>query len=47
MFELTSGELAVVLFLFALVWGAVLLPRLGGHLGAQWFTRQRARRDRG
>lgn len=47
MFELTRGELAVVVFLFALVWGAVLLPRLGGRLGELWFTRERARRDRG
>ena len=35
MFALTHGELAMVLFLFALVWGAGLLPRLGECLGAR------------
>jgi Sec-independent protein translocase protein TatA len=33
MFALTGGELAMVSFLFALVWGAGLLPRLGERLG--------------
>jgi Sec-independent protein translocase protein TatA len=28
MFALTGGELAIVLFIFALVWGAVMLPRV-------------------
>jgi Sec-independent protein translocase protein TatA len=36
MVALTSGELAMVLFLFALIWGAGLLPRLGERLGAKW-----------
>jgi hypothetical protein len=40
MFALTHGELAMVLFLFALVWGAGLLPRLGGRLGVR-FARAR------
>lgn len=36
MFALTGGELAMVSFLFALVWGAGLLPRLGERLG-EWL----------
>lgn len=39
MFALTHGELAVVLFLFALVWGAGLLPRLGERLGPRLLRR--------
>jgi Sec-independent protein translocase protein TatA len=39
MFALTGGELAMVLFLFALVWGAGLLPRLAERLGA-WLPRR-------
>jgi hypothetical protein len=39
MFALSHGELAVVLFLFALVWGAGLLPRLGERLGARLLRR--------
>jgi hypothetical protein len=42
MFALTTGEAALVLFLFALAWGAGLLPRLGERIGARL-----ARRDRG
>jgi Sec-independent protein translocase protein TatA len=48
MFGLTRGELAMVLFLFALIWGAGLLPRLGEHLGARLAaSRARTRRDGG
>jgi Sec-independent protein translocase protein TatA len=47
MFALTRGELEMVLFLFALVWGAGLLPRLGEHLGATLHRRARSRRDGG
>jgi Sec-independent protein translocase protein TatA len=47
MFALTSGELAMVLFLFALVWGAGLLPRLGEHLAARWVKRARSAGDTG
>jgi len=36
MFALTGGELAMVSFLFALVWGAGLLPRLGERLGERF-----------
>jgi Sec-independent protein translocase protein TatA len=39
MFALTGGELAMVLFLFALVWGAGLLPRLGERLGERFGSR--------
>jgi Sec-independent protein translocase protein TatA len=28
MFALTGGELSIVLFIFALVWGAAMLPRV-------------------
>ncbi len=38
MFALTHGELAMVLFLFALVWSAGLLPRLGESLGARFAS---------
>jgi len=40
MFGLTRGELAMVVFLFALVWGAGLLPRLAEHIGTR-FARPR------
>jgi hypothetical protein len=39
MFALTGGELAMVVFLFALAWGAGLLPRLGERLGARFARR--------
>jgi hypothetical protein len=39
MFALTTGEAALVLFLFALAWGAGLLPRLGERLGARMARR--------
>jgi Sec-independent protein translocase protein TatA len=35
MFGMTGGEIAIVLFIFALVWGAGVLPRLGEYLGDQ------------
>jgi Sec-independent protein translocase protein TatA len=41
MFSLTGGELAMVVFLFALAWGAGLLPRLGEALGARLARRRR------
>jgi hypothetical protein len=40
---MTRGELGLVLFLFALIWGAGLLPRLGERLGERWGSK----RDRG
>jgi hypothetical protein len=42
MFVLTGGELAIVLFLFALTWGAGLLPGL-----AERFAERRVRRAAG
>jgi len=47
MFALTGGELAMVLFLFALAWGAGLLPRLGEKLGERFARRERAPHDGG
>lgn len=50
MFALTGGELAMVLFLFALIWGAGLLPRLGERLGERFASRsgpERGSRDGG
>ena len=41
MFGLTGGEIALVAFLFALVWGAGLLPRLGERLGERFAKRGR------
>ncbi len=35
MFALSYGELAMVLFIFGLVWGAGLLPRLGERLAVR------------
>ncbi|MDP9151686.1 MAG: twin-arginine translocase TatA/TatE family subunit [Myxococcota bacterium] len=37
MFELTLGELALVIFLFVLTWGAGRVPRLGERLG-EWVA---------
>jgi hypothetical protein len=45
MFALTGGELALTLFLFALTWGAGLLPGLGERLGERTWARDRGRRD--
>jgi Sec-independent protein translocase protein TatA len=41
MFALSGGEVALVAFLFALVWGAGLLPRLGERLGERFAKRGR------
>jgi hypothetical protein len=40
MFALTTGEVAMVLALFALAWGANLLPRLGERLGERMARRR-------
>jgi Sec-independent protein translocase protein TatA len=40
MFAVTGGEMAIVVFLFALAWGAGLLPRLGEKLGASLRARR-------
>jgi Sec-independent protein translocase protein TatA len=45
MFALTRGELAMVVFLFVLVLGAVLLPRLGEYVGARLSKRARSGRQ--
>jgi Sec-independent protein translocase protein TatA len=45
MFALTHGELAIVAFLFVLVWGAVLLPRFGEYVGARLSKRMRSGRQ--
>jgi hypothetical protein len=49
MFALTGGEIAMVAFLFALVWGAGVLPRLGERLGERFAraSRSRGKRDGG
>ena len=36
MFAVSRGELVLVAFIFALVWGAGVLPRLGARLGVRW-----------
>lgn len=36
-FGMTRGEIALVVFIFALIWGAQLLPRLGERVGA-WLA---------
>jgi len=43
MFSLSGGELAMVLFIFALILCAGILPRLGERMGVR-LARQRARR---
>jgi Sec-independent protein translocase protein TatA len=47
MFAVTHGELAIVLFIFALVWSAGLLPRLGERVAERLARRARARRGEG
>jgi Sec-independent protein translocase protein TatA len=42
MFALTGGELAMVVFIFALVWGAGALPRFGARVAERLVTRQRS-----
>jgi Sec-independent protein translocase protein TatA len=39
MFGLTRGEVALIVFLFALVWGAGVLPRIGERLGERFAKR--------
>jgi hypothetical protein len=46
-FALTAGEAGLVVFLFALAWGAGLLPRLGERLGARFARRGRDSGDGG
>jgi Sec-independent protein translocase protein TatA len=41
MFALSGGELAIVLFIFALVWGAVMLPRLLERVALMGLRRSR------
>jgi len=47
MFDLTRGEVAMIVFLFALVWGAGWVPRVGERLGERFAGRPRSRRDGG
>jgi Sec-independent protein translocase protein TatA len=39
MFAVSRGELVLVAFIFALVWGAGVLPRVGARLGARFYGR--------
>ncbi|MGA2449621.1 MAG: hypothetical protein ABTD50_13135 [Polyangiaceae bacterium] len=41
---MSLGEVALVVFVFALVWAAGALPRLGDRLGALWDERSRKSR---
>jgi Sec-independent protein translocase protein TatA len=41
MLSLTNGEIALILFIFALTWGAGWLPRVGERLGERSATRGR------
>jgi Sec-independent protein translocase protein TatA len=43
--SMSRGEIALVVFVFALVWSAGALPRLGDRLGAFWDGRRRRPRD--
>ena len=46
MFGLSPGEIEIVLFVFALVWGAGQLPKLGERLGGRLADRRaRERRE--
>ena len=45
MFALSGGEIAIVAFIFALVWGAGVLPRLGERLGERYAGRRRVTTD--
>jgi Sec-independent protein translocase protein TatA len=42
MFAASRGELLLVVFIFALVWGAGVLPRFGERLGLRMRARERA-----
>jgi Sec-independent protein translocase protein TatA len=47
MFAMSGGELTIVAFIFALVWGSGVLPRLGERIGARYAERRRGQgRDR-
>jgi len=46
MLALTFGELAMVLFIFAIIWCSGVLPRLGERIGVR-LARHRVQRDRG
>jgi Sec-independent protein translocase protein TatA len=41
MFAVSRGELAIVLFIFTLVWGAAVLPRLGERIALLTLRRRR------
>ncbi len=41
MFALSGGELAIVVFIFALVWGAVMLPRALERIAVMNLRRSR------
>jgi hypothetical protein len=43
--RMSRGEVALVVFVFALVWAAGALPRFGDRLGALWDARSRKSRD--
>ena len=45
MFAASRGELLLVVFIFALVWGAGVLPRFGERLGERMRERGGARRE--
>lgn len=45
MFALTRGELAMVLFIFALVWGAGVLPKMGERLATRFAREKSAAND--
>jgi Sec-independent protein translocase protein TatA len=47
MFALSRGEFVLVVFIFALVWGSGVLPRLGERLGARLAMRSVTRRGGG
>jgi Sec-independent protein translocase protein TatA len=42
---MSRGEIALVVFVFALVWAAGALPRLGDRLGAFWDGHSRRPRN--
>jgi Sec-independent protein translocase protein TatA len=44
MFALSGGELAIVVFIFVLVWGAVMLPRFLESLASSSLRRSRGGR---
>jgi Sec-independent protein translocase protein TatA len=43
MFAASRGEFLLVVFIFALVWGAGVLPRFGERLGLRMAARVRER----